>query len=309
MRRTTTRLRREPAKQAEVGRTSDRSESQGRNSPAKFQFHRDPPKVQSRMGGGRSSGLERVGSEAQERRWNYRNTVSTVAQFVPRQSDNQASKLSSSPRIDRLKRAPTLQDAQRMNALVKRVQAPKALPLIERQIDQLLTTLDKNLTLEGLHRISGSSVQIKACAHEFETGKVVQLDSPHDASGLLKQLFASRFEGGRGDTLIPMGMQYDMVTLYERLSKEGGESAPHEIARWLLGNLPAPNKCIFLRILAHLKKVADNAELNKMTASNLAVVFGPKLCDAPSAENPQVLLRYGTAFSRIMQVLIEDFKA
>ena len=47
--------------------------------------------------------------------------------------------------------------------------------------------------------------------------------------------------------------------------------------RALVARLPEGNRATLAYLLGHLRRVADNAEWNKMTAPNLAIVFAPGL--------------------------------
>ncbi|RXM91360.1 Breakpoint cluster region protein [Acipenser ruthenus] len=55
----------------------------------------------------------------------------------------------------------------------------------------------------------------------------------------------------------------------------------------LLLSLPEPNLVTFLFLLDHLKRVAENEIINKMSLHNLATVFGPTLL-RPSEKDSKI---------------------
>lgn len=62
--------------------------------------------------------------------------------------------------------------------------------------------------------------------------------------------------------------------VFPELSKE---DRPNYAKQLILEHLPEDNYAVLKYVVQFLGKVVDSAELNKMTSSNLAVVFGPNL--------------------------------
>ncbi|XP_017578535.1 active breakpoint cluster region-related protein isoform X1 [Pygocentrus nattereri] len=138
----------------------------------------------------------------------------------------------------------------------------------------------RGLEEEGIYRISGASREIQALKHAFDTNyweavsKVRSVDV-NTVSGTLKLYFRELPE-----PLIP-------TDHFQSLSKALADLAdPYHRAEMMLSELqsfPDVNRNTLLFLLHHLKRVAQKAEQNKMSLSNLATVFGPSLLRSPVA--------------------------
>ncbi|KAM7388469.1 hypothetical protein PAMP_024641 [Pampus punctatissimus] len=164
------------------------------------------------------------------------------------------------------------------------------------------------LKMKGIYRVNGVKTRVEKLCQAFENGKeLVELSqcSPHDISNVLKlylrqlpepiMLFrlynklmglakeslqneggtpdreeaesSSTIPGvGRGPELVDMGPDTDpeVLVLVDNL-------------RELLKELPQPNIATLRYIIRHLRRIAELEEDNKMSPSNLGIVFGPSL--------------------------------
>ncbi|XP_066508217.1 rho GTPase-activating protein 45-like isoform X1 [Hoplias malabaricus] len=151
--------------------------------------------------------------------------------------------------------------------------------------------------MKGIYRVNGVKTRVEKLCQAFENGKeLVELSqaSPHDISNVLKlylrqlpepivpfrmyndlmglakeSLCSEAPEGGdgaKGPELVDLGPQTDpkVITLVEKL-------------RELLKELPPANTATLQYIICHLRRVAEMEQDNKMSSSNLGIVFGPTL--------------------------------
>ncbi|XP_050951325.1 rho GTPase-activating protein 45 isoform X2 [Labeo rohita] len=153
------------------------------------------------------------------------------------------------------------------------------------------------LRMKGIYRVNGVKTRVEKLCQAFENGKeLVELSqsSPHDISNVLKlylrqlpepimpfRLYNSLMglakeslavvgpegaETGKGPDLVDLGPETDpeLLALVDRL-------------RNLLKELPKPNTATLRYIARHLRRIAELEDDNKMSPSNLGIVFGPSL--------------------------------
>ncbi|XP_072516006.1 rho GTPase-activating protein 45 isoform X2 [Salminus brasiliensis] len=153
------------------------------------------------------------------------------------------------------------------------------------------------LRMKGIYRVNGVKTRVEKLCQAFENGQeLVELSqsSPHDISNVLKlylrqlpepimpfRLYNSLMglakeslalvgpegaEAGKGPDLVDLGAENDpkLVALVHRLKE-------------LLTDLPKANVITLRYIVRHLRRIAELEEENKMSPSNLGIVFGPSL--------------------------------
>ncbi|XP_060735969.1 rho GTPase-activating protein 45 isoform X3 [Tachysurus vachellii] len=153
------------------------------------------------------------------------------------------------------------------------------------------------LRMKGIYRVNGVKTRVEKLCQAFENGKeLVELSqsSPHDISNVLKlylrqlpepimpfRLYNSLMglakeslalvgpegpEAGKGPDLVDLGPETDpkLLNLVDRLKE-------------LLTELPKVNMTTLRYIVRHLRRIAELEEDNKMSPSNLGIVFGPSL--------------------------------
>jgi hypothetical protein len=146
---------------------------------------------------------------------------------------------------------------------------------IPRVVWMCINYLDNELDTEGLFRVPGSFREIALLRSAAETGCVDILAGcpyAHTVTGLVSSFFRDL-----PDPLI-------INDLYE--SFVGVALIPeHEkdlMLRSLIKQLPPANIRLLRAFLALLYRVHNNSGQNKMTASNLGLVFGPTLLRPPN---------------------------
>ncbi|XP_018560104.2 LOW QUALITY PROTEIN: GEM-interacting protein [Lates calcarifer] len=139
------------------------------------------------------------------------------------------------------------------------------------------------LSVQGVYRVSGSKPRIQKLCQAFEMQKE-QVDlsdlSPHDITSILKHFFKELPE-----PLLTFDLYNDFIAVgktIQQLSER--EATPdtndimdiiHDIQK-LLQKLPSYCYSTLQHLMSHLQKVSENYE-NKMSPSNLGIVFGPTL--------------------------------
>ncbi|XP_069381480.1 GEM-interacting protein isoform X2 [Paralichthys olivaceus] len=139
------------------------------------------------------------------------------------------------------------------------------------------------LSIQGVYRVSGSKPRVLKLCQAFEVHKE-QVDlsdlSPHDITSILKHFLKELPE-----PLITFDLYNDLIALgriIQNLSER--EQAPdtneimdiiHNLQK-LLQKLPQYCYSTLQHLMSHLQKVSECYE-NKMSPSNLGIVFGPTL--------------------------------
>ncbi|XP_049274605.1 rho GTPase-activating protein 1 isoform X3 [Rhipicephalus sanguineus] len=130
---------------------------------------------------------------------------------------------------------------------------------------------DNALETEGIFRRSANTQVVKAVQALFDEGKYVNFDAyknVHVAAVILKT-FLRELE----EPLLTFDL-YDDVMSFQELDQSEKLAQARTL---LLERLPEDNYELLKYIVEFLAKVIDRSDLNKMTASNLAIVFGPNL--------------------------------
>ncbi|XP_040039534.2 rho GTPase-activating protein 45 isoform X1 [Gasterosteus aculeatus] len=162
------------------------------------------------------------------------------------------------------------------------------------------------LKMKGIYRVNGVKTRVEKLCQAFENGKeLVELSqcSPHDISNVLKlylrqlpepiMLFrmynclmglakeslhgeAETPEGEESHRVVPVGCKAP------ELEDRGRDTDPEvlvlvEKLKELLKDLPKANIATLRYLIRHLRKIAELEQDNKMSPSNLGIVFGPSL--------------------------------
>ncbi|XP_027229236.1 rho GTPase-activating protein 8 isoform X5 [Penaeus vannamei] len=127
------------------------------------------------------------------------------------------------------------------------------------------------LETEGLFRRSGAAAVVKSVQERFNKGEEVNfvLETDVHIAAVIIKTFLRELE----EPLMTFEL-YDEIIQFQGLSKSERLISIKQI---LLEKLPEDNYLVLKFLVNFLSKVMDRSDLNKMTASNLAVVFGPNL--------------------------------
>uniref|UniRef100_A0A3B3RWJ8 BCR activator of RhoGEF and GTPase n=1 Tax=Paramormyrops kingsleyae TaxID=1676925 RepID=A0A3B3RWJ8_9TELE len=150
----------------------------------------------------------------------------------------------------------------------------------------------------GIYRVSGVATDVQALKVAFDSNNkdVSVMMSEMDVNaiaGTLKLYFRELPEPLFTDELYPNFA--GGIALSDSVAKES-------CMLNLLLSLPEPNLVTFLFLLDHLKRVAENEIINKMSLHNLATVFGPTLLrpsekDSKIPTNPTLPISMGDSWS------------
>uniref|UniRef100_A0A670XUY6 Rho GTPase activating protein 45 n=1 Tax=Pseudonaja textilis TaxID=8673 RepID=A0A670XUY6_PSETE len=146
---------------------------------------------------------------------------------------------------------------------------------------------------KGIYRVNGVKSRVEKLCQAFENGKeLVELShaSPHDISNVLK-LYLRQLP----EPIMPFRMYNSLMglakeTLQSRSDSRAGRSTGEPVdpsseaekamvtkLKELLKELPAKNLATLKCITQHLKRIIELEDDNKMSSSNLGIVFGPTL--------------------------------
>ncbi|XP_014218893.1 rho GTPase-activating protein 1 isoform X2 [Copidosoma floridanum] len=146
------------------------------------------------------------------------------------------------------------------------------IPPIVRQCVEFLDTPDA-LETEGIFRRSANVAVIKELQSRCNQGLPVNFQGDAHIAAVLLKTFLRELE----EPLMTYDL-YDEITQFQTLSKD---ERPRRVKILILEKLPEDNYHLLKYIVHFLSRVMDRCDLNKMTSSNLAVVFGPNLVRAP----------------------------
>ncbi|KAK1164467.1 rho GTPase-activating protein 19-like [Acipenser oxyrinchus oxyrinchus] len=176
------------------------------------------------------------------------------------------------------------------------------------QIYQLIEYLHKNLQVEGLFRVPGNSIRQQALKECLNSGIDIDLDSgeyhPNDVASLLKT-----FLGELPETLLTHKHYHahlkiaDMTLFDEKGNKTTVPDKERQIEalQLLFMLLPPANRSLLKLLLDLLYQTARQQEKNKMSASNLALMFAPQIMwpknlTTYDLQENMMKLNYGMAF-------------
>ncbi|EDW82503.2 uncharacterized protein Dwil_GK25096 [Drosophila willistoni] len=124
---------------------------------------------------------------------------------------------------------------------------------------------------DGLYRASGNKLLVDELKRKLTLlydPRFLQTDDIHTLTSLHKQFFRE--------------LSAPLITqeAYERLGRQLNDEGSIERMRLAFDDMPEPNRSTLRFLIKHLTKVAAASALNRMPASNLAIVWGPCLLTA-----------------------------
>jgi len=132
------------------------------------------------------------------------------------------------------------------------------------------------LNQQGIFRESGNVGTIKSICDNYDIGKEPNLDEleMREISGVLKYYLRSLPE--------PL-LSFDLYNQFLTVLRSGSTPDRDEMLyKAILRSLPSGDRLLAQSLLALLADIAKNQEVNKMTISNLSIVFGPSLLRSQS---------------------------
>lgn len=132
------------------------------------------------------------------------------------------------------------------------------------------------LDVEGIFRRSANISVVKSYGERFNKGEDVEFepeDDSHVAAVLLKKFLRELPE--------PL-LTFELYDDFMRIHALPEEQKWNEIQRVLHSSLPKQNYIVLEYLMIFLVSVMEHSSVNRMSASNLAIVFGPNLIWAKS---------------------------
>ncbi|KRZ45236.1 Rho GTPase-activating protein 44, partial [Trichinella pseudospiralis] len=138
------------------------------------------------------------------------------------------------------------------------------------------------LNAEGLFRISGNALKIRRLKASFDAGEIELSEfehDPHSIAGVLKQYLREL-----PDPLLCTAYYVDWM---KAVGKENLVDRLESVKR-VLESLPEANYNNVYYLMTFLSRIAQNQHVTKMSAQNLAIVFGPNVLWNPDSETSYV---------------------
>ncbi|XP_026181964.1 GEM-interacting protein [Mastacembelus armatus] len=170
------------------------------------------------------------------------------------------------------------------------------------------------LSVQGVYRVSGSKPRIQKLCQAFEIQKE-QVDlsdlSPHDITSILKHFFKELPE-----PLLTFDLYNDFIAVGKTI-QHLNERDPipdtnetmdiiHKLQK-LLQKLPSYCYSTLRHTMSHLQKVSENCE-NKMSPSNLGIVFGPTLLRPLVSTDMSMIALLETSYQAVLvEFLITNY--
>lgn len=149
------------------------------------------------------------------------------------------------------------------------------IPPIMRQCIEFLSQPDA-LETEGLFRRSANVTLVRDFQAKVNQGENIDFHGDVHIAAVLLKTFLRELE----EPLMTFDL-YDEITQFQTLARD---DRPKQVKILILEKLPEDNYQILKYLVQFLSKVMDRCDLNKMTSSNLAVVFGPNLVWAQTGQ-------------------------
>ncbi|XP_048575857.1 rho GTPase-activating protein 44 isoform X2 [Nematostella vectensis] len=167
-------------------------------------------------------------------------------------------------------------------------------------LEECLTYLhEEALQEQGLFRMAGSSGKIRKLKAAFDAGMVdlTEFDCDvHAITGVLKQYLRELPE-----PLMTFALYDDWIQ-----AASIQDSGARLQAYWgLVDKLPKANKDNLRYLICFLGKLADYSEVNKMTASNIAIVIAPNIIYSEQDTSDAINLHHTGVQSSIVEALIQ----
>lgn len=172
--------------------------------------------------------------------------------------------------------------------MFEKTRSDRKVPYIVEACVEFLTL--NGLEVEGLFRLPGRMLIVRDLKDKFDEGEQVDLDKEdadvHSVASLLKQYLRELPE-----CLIPFNLYQEYMNIamrFQENSKNESRLQHVGVLRNAMSGLPQDNYNLLKYLCNFLHKVAAKTNINKMSALNLATVFGPNIIRHPNMDdNPE----------------------
>lgn len=166
------------------------------------------------------------------------------------------------------KRPMTSNDLAKTEAATKKREGYQVLGRLDKMLDRVETNF---INREGLYRVSPGESDKAAVREKLlnfqESFDIDQIEDPDILTALVKEVVRERIPGRIFDS-IP-----------KDFDSYGEDAANLQAAARAINQLPKDKQVVLARLVEHCVKLGEHSDTNKMTSSNLAIVFGPNMTD------------------------------
>ncbi|EDQ90814.1 uncharacterized protein MONBRDRAFT_2505, partial [Monosiga brevicollis MX1] len=159
------------------------------------------------------------------------------------------------------------------------------------------------LDSEGLFRVPGSGSQIDTLKSAYDAGQDLLADGSIP-EGIHADAIAGCLKLFLRQLADPVMTQQHYSTLVKIGNMAGRDARLQALRAAVERLLPPAHSQVLALIMPFLKRVAAHANVNKMSVSNLAMVFGPTIMPAPK-DDMGAMLRDATAINTLTSEMIE----
>eukprot|EP01111_Echinosteliopsis_oligospora_P017634 TRINITY_DN7714_c0_g1_i1.p1 TRINITY_DN7714_c0_g1~~TRINITY_DN7714_c0_g1_i1.p1 ORF type:complete len:359 (+),score=78.53 TRINITY_DN7714_c0_g1_i1:194-1270(+) len=156
--------------------------------------------------------------------------------------------------------------------------------------------------VRGIFRETGNVALVKDIINKYNAGKDADLKEAgiHEITGLLKAYIRMMPE-----PLFTFRLYRPILEIWRSENKDNCEAYSN-----LIKTIPFDNKTFLLLLFKMLEVIQDNAEVNMMTSSNLAIVFAPSLLRASPAEQLSMAAEMADIpdITAVVNFLIKNYK-
>lgn len=168
--------------------------------------------------------------------------------------------------------------------------SPDGIPFIIKKCTSEIE--NRALNIKGIYRVNGAKSRVEKLCQAFENGKdLVELSElyPHDISNVLKlylrQLPEPLILFRYYNDFIGLAKESQSIIVDEVEASRGSPASEISVElkrvlfkiKDLLRQLPPAHYKTLQFLIQHLNRVSERSDENKMTASNLGIIFGPTL--------------------------------
>ncbi|KAM9312010.1 GEM-interacting protein [Gastrophryne carolinensis] len=186
---------------------------------------------------------------------------------------------------------------------------PEEVPFIIRKCTAEIE--QRALTKQGLYRISGAKVRVEKLLQAFENGReLVDLSghSPHDITSALKHFLKEL-----PDALVSQHLYEEFMAFSRDFPEDKRDPGTLREAiqrmKDILCHLPPTNYNTLRHLTAHLYRVSERFEENKMSTNNLGIIFGPTLIrPSPGQDKPMACLLDSGHQAQVVEFLIVNYE-
>mmetsp|Transcript_16904 Transcript_16904/g.43141 ORF Transcript_16904/g.43141 Transcript_16904/m.43141 type:complete len:392 (-) Transcript_16904:86-1261(-) len=176
------------------------------------------------------------------------------------------------------------------------------LPVVVRKCVDYLDS-DEHLVEEGIFRLSASQEAVNSLRARFDAGEDVDLTGQETA------VVANTLKLFLRELPVPLMTHEYYECFLMAYSSRTEDKQRAQALRHVLGLMPPANRTVLTAFIAFLTRVAAHSERNKMTPSNLGIVFGPALL-APAVEGDiQSMAADNVVTTATVQLMIAEYAA